>query len=314
MAYRAGAALSDLEFLQFHPTLIVHNGITAGLASEAIRGEGAILTDEKGSPIMRGVHPLRDLAPRDIVARVIEGYIQQGKQAYLDITPISNFRKSFPAISKLCESAGISLENNRVPVSPGAHFLMGGVITDTFGRTTLPGLYAIGETARTGVHGANRLASNSLLEALVFGERAAENILKESDKIYQALSQKERLIEKQNTSCRAPVLPTRKEIRSKISLSLGVERDGEELKSLESWLHGHGAEAHAYADRSCWDRETIERSNMPLTGWLMARSALERTESRGAHYRTDFPHRDQNKWQGKQIIRQIQPKRATVIN
>ncbi|WP_088035852.1 L-aspartate oxidase [Evansella clarkii] len=314
MAYRAGAALSDLEFLQFHPTLIVQNGKTAGLASEAIRGEGAILTDEKGCPIMKGVHPLKDLAPRDIVARVIEGYVRQKKQVYLDITPINNFRERFPAIYKICQDAGISLDSNRIPVSPGAHFLMGGVLTDTFGRTTLPGLYAIGETARTGVHGANRLASNSLLEALVFSERAAESILIEAEKITPAQIRHNQHFEKQNTSCKVPALPSRKEIQSKITVSLGVERNEEKLKSLEAWLQEQGAEYHAYADRTGWNREKIERSNMLLTAWLMARSALERTESRGAHYRTDFPKPDQYAWQGKQIIRQLQPERLPVKN
>ena len=171
MAYLAGAEVADMEFIQFHPTLLYVNGETKGLISEAVRGEGAILVTEDGTPIMEGVHPLKDLGPRHVVSQKIYEYLKNGHKVYLDISNIENFTKRFPSITTICEENGIQLSEGRIPVAPGSHFLMGGIKTDLFGRTSINGLYAIGEAACTGLHGANRLASNSLLEGLYMGEK-----------------------------------------------------------------------------------------------------------------------------------------------
>lgn len=177
MAYRAGAELADIEFIQFHPTLLKHDQYK-GLITEAVRGQGGILLNSKGVPVMNGVHPMKDLAPRDIVSRrLFEEIYKKGEAVYLDITGISNFEIKFPGVTALCKKAGVSLEKGLIPVSPGAHFTMGGIMTDIHGRTSLDGLYAVGECAHTGVHGANRLASNSLLEGAVFAKQSADYIL-----------------------------------------------------------------------------------------------------------------------------------------
>lgn len=178
LAYRAGAKLTDMEFIQFHPTLLFLNGRCHGLISEAVRGEGAKLIRADGSAVMTDVHPRADLAPRDIVAATLFAEIQDGNEVFLDITPIPNFEERFPGITANLDAYHVPFrETKRIPVHPGAHFLMGGIRTDLQGKTNIPGLYAIGEVANAGVHGANRLASNSLLETLVFGEKVAEYIL-----------------------------------------------------------------------------------------------------------------------------------------
>lgn len=176
LAYRAGAHLTDLEFMQFHPTLLVKDDRSYGLVSEAVRGEGGVLIDEHGRRIMEGRHELKDLAPRDVVARVIHEEMQQGHAVYMDIQACGEFRSRFPSITRLCEEAGIELEKGRIPVAPGMHFLMGGIQVNEWGESGIHGLLAIGEAACNGLHGANRLASNSLLEALVTGRRAAMRI------------------------------------------------------------------------------------------------------------------------------------------
>lgn len=302
LAYRAGGRLSDLEFMQFHPTLIQYKSKIVGLASEALRGEGARLVDKYGNYVMEGEHPLKDLAPRDVVARVIERETNKGNQIYLDITAISNFEKRFPAIYSMCKNSQIPLEDGKIPVVIGAHFLMGGVVTDSFGQTTVPRLFAVGEVARTGVHGANRLASNSLLEALVFSERAGEYILQEWDQFSIKARKSLRLELVPGEYKSMPSFPSKKKIQLHVSRTLGVERTGEELKKLVHWLEGETfIQTHLFADRQKWSKEQLSISNMLITTWLMATAALKRKESIGAHYRVDYPSRDSN-WQGKQII------------
>ena len=176
LAFRAGAELTDMEFVQFHPTLLYANGKGVGLVSEAVRGQGARLVTEDGTYIMEGVHPYKDLAPRHVVSQTIYQNMKKGKSVYLDITSIQNFEAQFPTVTSICKEHGIDLHVGKLPVVPGCHFLNGGIRTDLNGQTSISGLYAIGEAACTGVHGANRLASNSLLEGLYFGDKLAEYI------------------------------------------------------------------------------------------------------------------------------------------
>ena len=176
LAYRAGAELADMEFVQFHPTLLSAGGKGVGLVSEAVRGEGARLVTEDGTYFMEGVHPYKDLAPRHVVSQTIYNKLKEGHTVYLDISSLKDFESHFPTVSSICKENGIDIKTGMLPVVPGCHFLMGGIRTDLNGQTNIPGLYAIGEVACTGVHGANRLASNSLLEGLFFGNRLASFI------------------------------------------------------------------------------------------------------------------------------------------
>lgn len=270
LAYRAGAKLTDMEFIQFHPTLLFLNGRCHGLISEAVRGEGAKLIRADGSAVMTDVHPRADLAPRDIVAATLFAEIQDGNEVFLDITPIPNFEERFPGITANLDAYHVPFrETKRIPVHPGAHFLMGGIRTDLQGKTNIPGLYAIGEVANSGVHGANRLASNSLLETLVFGEKVAEYIL----------TQKTNLIDHPeiplSNQTRTPHLPDKQLLQEKIWETLGITRKPEKITEFLHWLTDFD-----YANHT---RETAEISHMLITAKLIAESALKRTESLGAH-------------------------------
>lgn len=270
LAYRAGAKLTDMEFIQFHPTLLFLNGRCRGLISEAVRGEGAELVRADGSAVMMGVHPLADLAPRDIVAATLFEEIERGNAIFLDITAVSHFEERFPAITASLDAHQVPFrETKRIPVHPGAHFLMGGIRTDLHGKTNIPGLYAIGEVANAGVHGANRLASNSLLETLVFGEKVAEYIhtQKPNPKKYPLIPCA--------SSTKTPHLPNKQLLQEKIWESLGITRKPEKITELLHWL--------ADFDYANYTRETAELSNMIITAKLIAESALKRTESLGAH-------------------------------
>ncbi|EAG8845190.1 L-aspartate oxidase [Listeria monocytogenes] len=270
LAYRAGAKLTDMEFIQFHPTLLFLNGRCHGLISEAVRGEGAKLIRADGSAVMTDVHPRADLAPRDIVAATLFAEIQDGNEVFLDITPIPNFEERFPGITANLDAYHVPFrETKRIPVHPGAHFLMGGIRTDLSGKTNIPGLYAIGEVANAGVHGANRLASNSLLETLVFGEKVAEYIL----------TQKTNLIDHPeiplSNQTQTPHLPDKQLLQEKIWETLGITRKPEKITEFLHWLTDFD-----YANHT---RETAEISHMLITAKLIAESALKRTESLGAH-------------------------------
>ncbi|EAE5700235.1 L-aspartate oxidase [Listeria monocytogenes] len=270
LAYRAGAKLTDMEFIQFHPTLLFLNGRCHGLISEAVRGEGAKLIRADGSAVMTDVHPRADLAPRDIVAATLFAEIQDGNEVFLDITPIPNFEERFPGITANLDAYHVPFrETKRIPVHPGAHFLMGGIRTDLQGKTNIPGLYAIGEVANAGVHGANRLASNSLLETLVFGEKVAEYIL----------TQKTNLIDHPeiplSNQTQTPHLPDKQLLQEKIWETLGITRKPEKITEFLHWLTDFD-----YANHT---RETAEISHMLITAKLIAESALKRTESLGAH-------------------------------
>lgn len=271
LALNAGATLSDMEFIQFHPTLLFIDGHCHGLISEAVRGEGAKLIREDGTAIMEGVHPLLDLAPRDIVSATLANEIAQGELIFLEITAVKNFESRFPGISASLDNHQVPFrKTKRIPVHPGAHFLMGGVRTDLHGKTNIKGLYAIGEVANTGVHGANRLASNSLLETLVFGEKVAAYI--------QANPAKKR---NQSVTPAPPKhllthpLPDKQQLQEKIGIALGITRTEEKLTEFLHW-----ANHFEQANSTC---EEAEISNMLLVAKLIATSALKRTESLGAH-------------------------------
>jgi len=293
MAYRAGAALVDLEFIQFHPTMLSSRGKVYGLISEAVRGEGARLIDNDHQPIMEKIHPLKDLAPRDIVARQIYYALAKGKQIYLDISMIKHFERRFPTIHGMCQKSGISMQKGKLPVAPGAHFIMGGVKTNLNGETTIPGLYAVGETAWTGVHGANRLASNSLLEGIVFANRIADHIIKQTKQ--KSISYSSDFIEPKLS------LPPRAEIQKMMTKYVGIIRDQAGLLHAKEWFEQYLPSLKTKR----WIHlplDEMTKLNMLTVAWLITTSALYRTESRGGHYRKDYPTSEDH-WRKRYITR-----------
>ena len=268
LAALAGARIADPEFVQFHPTAIAVDVDPAPLASEALRGEGAVLVDAAGARFMERQHPLGDLAPRDIVARAIHRQIAGAGGAFLDARAAvgAHFPEAFPAVFAACMAAGIDPRVQPIPIAPAAHYHMGGIVTDADGRTSLPGLFAAGECASTGVHGANRLASNSLLEAAVFGARAGRGAAEEADPKIPILAAKA-----------APDLPDAalQVLRAAMSRHAGVERDAAGLTALLAQID---------------DLEADHGAALPLVAArLVAEAALNRRESRGAHFRADYP-------------------------
>lgn len=294
LAYRAGAVVSDMEFIQFHPTMLYVDGKAVGLISEAVRGEGAVLVTEDGQRLMEHVHPQRDLAPRDIVARAIHAEITKEKRVYLDISMIPHFQLRFPTIAGLCEAHGIDMKSGKLPVVPGAHFLMGGIQTDLAGKTSLPGLYAVGEAACTGVHGANRLASNSLLEGMVFGARLAEAL------------RNERTYDIVHILNAAPPftkpLPAVSQIQAVMMQHVGIVRDETSLTTAKRWFEQFSLPELVNANWALFSEEEVTVASMLITGWLITTSALKRTESRGGHYRSDYPKEEEH-WKKRRIER-----------
>jgi L-aspartate oxidase len=268
MAFRAGARIADPEFVQFHPTAIDIGSDPAPLATEALRGEGARLIDRDGRPFMDRHHPMAELAPRDVVARAIHRQIAEGRGALLDARQAvgEHFPEEFPGVFAACRAAGLDPRREPIPVAPAAHYHMGGVWTDGQGRTSVAGLYAVGECASTGVHGANRLASNSLLEAAVFGLRAGRAARAERDPQTPALPAEP------PPELPPEVLPA---LRRSMSLNAGVERTAEGLERLLGEIDTLAAR-HGEA-------------LVLTTARLVAQAALDRRESRGGHWRLDFP-------------------------
>lgn len=292
MGARAGAVVADAEFVQFHPTAIDADLDPAPLATEALRGEGATIVDADGNRFMAAIHPDAELAPRDIVARAVFNEIKTGRGAFLDCREAigSEFAERFPTVYARCREAGIDPLTDPIPIAPAEHYHMGGLKTDRDGRTTIPGLSAVGEVAATGLHGANRLASNSLLEAVVFGGRTAADI---TATLGDTAASPARLIREPATHL--PDMAAREAACKLIGLTMtdnvGVERTAEGLKTaLETLsLIGDGADGD------------IEISNAVLTARFIAEAALRRKESRGGHYRTDFPEADPAKAQRSSI-------------
>lgn len=303
MAYEAGARLVDLEFVQFHPTVLAATGVPRFLLSEALRGEGARLVNREGEAFMTRYDPDGELAPRDRVARaIVREVTRSGAPVYLTLDSLSPARvhARFPMIASACQRAGFDLARDRVPVGPAAHYVMGGVETDLDGRTSVPGLFAAGEVACTGVHGANRLASNSLLEGLVFGARAA--------------------VAMQAWAADAPAVPPRAAaledapdeveqgvldgvdvdvdaVRQLMWTHVGVVRDGPALAIAgDEIARQQRAVAAAVADAPCLSAATRRTVSLLTVAALTTAAATRRVESRGAHFRSDYSERDDVHW------------------
>ncbi|MBI1351978.1 MAG: L-aspartate oxidase [Actinomycetales bacterium] len=290
LALRAGARIADMEFVQFHPTVMWLGPHAQGqqpLVSEAVRGEGAVLLDSAGTPFMTGVHPLADLAPRDVVAKAIMRRMREEGTAHvwLDgrMLGADTWFQRFPTILDSCRSRGIDPVTDLIPVAPAQHYVSGGVRTDIWGRASIPGLYACGEVACTGVHGANRLASNSLLEGLVFARR-----------IMTALEEDELTV-------REPVAPSgpsglvphalRRSMQQVMDLDAGVLRSAESLSVATGELA-----LLADVGGSSPSTEDWETTNLHQIATVLVRQALLRTETRGSHWREDYPERDDERW------------------
>jgi L-aspartate oxidase len=295
MAFLAGADIVDMEFNQFHPTLLSINGETKGLISEAVRGEGATLVSEDGTLIMEGVHPLKDLGPRHVVSQRIYEFLKKGKQVYLDISKIEEFSKRFPSITSICEDNGIHISDGKIPVAPGSHFLMGGIKTDLIGRSSIDGLYAIGEASCTGLHGANRLASNSLLEGLFQGEQLSKWI-NDTGKEPQVLVQEHFYYPAKEEKTN---LPTIEKIQAFMMERVGIVRNEINLKKQQTWLNQFMVEDINLDKCSPQDMTKVF---MLTIAKLITEAALIRTESRGGHFRSDYPKEDDNHWLRKSII------------
>jgi L-aspartate oxidase len=288
MAYRAGAAVSDMEFYQFHPTAFSEPGAPRFLMSEALRGEGAYLVNAGGERFMQRYHPLLELAPRDVVARAITHEGMSGP-VYLDMRHVEkDLQERFPGISRFLARYRLDLNRDLIPVRPAAHYLMGGVRTDVHGRASLPGLYAAGEVACTGVHGANRLASNSLLEGLVFGALAAEAMI--SDTSGRAATPVKKVLPSagpcEGATPEADVERWVKELRDVMWRYAGLLRDASGLEAAERALAALEA-----AKPQGLSRPAIEARNLLTVARMIVVSAMGREESRGAHYRNDFPQK-----------------------
>ena len=278
MAARAGALIGDPEFVQFHPTAFDIGQDPAPLASEAIRGDGALLVNRSGERFMLRVHPGAELAPRDVVARAVHKEVVSGRGAFLDCGAI-HLKEAFPTAYEVCLEAGIDPSQQPIPIAPAAHYHMGGVVTDARGRTSLTGLWACGEAACTGVHGANRLASNSLLEAIVFGARVAGDIAAREPN-WRAFSEQPDVPETLNIAeaDRAHALRLVTWLRESMSAQVGVERSEASLRAALLSLQEIKAGA-----------ATPQLKNMVTAALLITAGAYSRKESRGAHFRLDFP-------------------------
>jgi L-aspartate oxidase len=298
-AYRAGAELRDMEFMQFHPTVLYVAGSARYLISEAVRGEGAYLRDVNGERFMPAEDPRAELAPRDVVARAIFRTMErtQHPNVYLDLSHLdpAMVQNRFPGIGKVCRSFGLDITTDRIPVRPGAHYMVGGVTVDARGRTTLPGLWAAGEVTSSGLHGANRLASNSLLEGLVYGTlcgRGAAEAARSGARQLAAVPLRSE-IPRDPGGDRLDVADLTNSLRALMVRKMGIVRDRRRL--LE-----------AQRDVGFWRRYALGREFDGKPGWelqnlltvarLMIDAALKRDESRGTHFRSDFPTRDDARW------------------
>jgi L-aspartate oxidase len=307
MAAEMGARVVDLEFIQFHPTVMSVPGSPRFLLSEALRGEGARLVNEAGEPFMTRYEPAGDLAARDLVSRaIVREIVRTRAPVYLSLAHLDAafVRARFPTIAEACADAGLDLARDRIPVSPAAHYIMGGVETDLDGRTSIRGLFAAGEVACTGIHGANRLASNSLLEGLVFGARAAHAMTMSSSD--QQCLPSPVVTWRDATRCHSNCdVPAVDDARDLMWRSCGLLRSGsglqEAVSQLETW---RAAIIMAAAARS--DDEFSRVRSIVTVGLMIARASLRREESRGAHFRSDFPNRDDIKWQ-KHIVDRLEP-------
>ncbi|MBD3368416.1 MAG: L-aspartate oxidase [Candidatus Eisenbacteria bacterium] len=310
MAWRAGVAVRNMEFIQFHPTCLYHPEVRSFLISEAVRGEGAVLTTLAGERFMENEDPRKELAPRDIVARAIDRTMKRtgDKHVYLDITHVDSehVRQRFPNIHAELMRLGIDMTTDPVPVVPAAHYLCGGVAVDLECRTTIPGLYVSGEAAHTGMHGANRLASNSLLEAVVFSERAAVAATGELEERRHALSTSDVREWEGNDAGRVPegvLLDYNWDVVRRLMWDyVGIVRTARRLDLARRRMAAIRREIADYRRRYPVSHDLIELSNISLVGELIIRSALRRRESRGLHSMEDFPERDDERYGHDTIV------------
>ncbi|OBG82363.1 L-aspartate oxidase [Mycobacterium sp. E3305] len=300
LALWAGVAVSDLEFIQFHPTML-YAGAAGGrrpLVTEAIRGEGAILVDPQGNSVTAGVHPMGDLAPRDVVAAAIDTRLKATGDpcVFLDARGIAGFAARFPTVTAACRAAGIDPVRQPIPVVPGAHYSCGGVVTDVHGQTELPGLFAAGEVARTGMHGANRLASNSLLEGLVVGGRAGR-----AAAAHATAAGRTRAVAPEPS---AHTAPERAELQATMSRDASVVRDAAGLTRLSDALAGAPARVIA-------GRRDFEDVALAVAARAVTAAALARNESRGCHHRAEYP--DPAPEQGRSSVLRLADDRNSVL-
>lgn len=299
MAFRAGAELRDMEFMQFHPTVLYIAGSSRSLITEAMRGEGAWLVDRTGHRFMPDYDSRAELAPRDVVSQAIVSQMEktQHPNVYLDLTHLDPLavRARFPGIDEICRKFDLDITRDRIPVRPGAHYMVGGATTDLDGRTTLPGLWSAGEATSSGLHGANRLASNSLLEGLVFGARAGEGASRAARRmpeVYQAAPLVQLPNARQSTES-LDVADIRNSLRSLMWRDVGIRREENRLvdaaETVEHWCR-------YVLSRQFEEPEGWQLQNMLCVARVMIAAALERRETRGVHLRSDFPARDDVHW------------------
>jgi L-aspartate oxidase len=294
MAYRAGAELCDMEFMQFHPTTLYIAGASRALITETLRGEGAILKDSGNQAFMKEYHPKAELAPRDIVSRAILKQMLKtsATHVYLDIRHFNKdkFRKRFPKITELCETFDIDINKEMIPVRPSAHYMIGGVKTCENAETSIKNLYAAGEVASTGLHGANRLGSNSLLEGLVFGKIAGQNASEQIPKQTTHISHPVISFNiPQSNRTRLDVADVTNSLRALMWRNVGITRSDQPLREAQEII-------------SFWQRYVMDKifdkpqgwqcQNMLIVSLLMAYTARQRKESRGVHFRQDYPDTD----------------------
>jgi L-aspartate oxidase len=306
MAWRAGAALRDMEMVQFHPTTLYVAGASRALITEAVRGEGAYLVDRNGYRFMGDYHPSKELAPRDVVSRAIVEQIRKTHHThvYLDVRhlPREEFLERFPQLAKLLEQFEIDASKDLIPIHPAAHYMIGGVDADEFGRASLTGLYAVGEAGCSGLHGANRLGSNSLLEGLAFGARAGTDAARNAKE--DALKFPLKLDHKipPSTKTELDITDVKSSLRSVMWRNVGIERDGQRLSETREII----AFWARYVMDKVFDIQELGAASAAVAGWevqnmlsvaaLVATAAFSRTESRGCHFRLDYPRTDDAHW------------------
>jgi L-aspartate oxidase len=315
IAYRAGAELRDMEFMQFHPTVLYIAGSSRSLITEAMRGEGAFLVDATGYRFMQDYDPRGELAPRDIVAQSIVTQMEKTRHpnVYLDVShmPAAQILSRFPGIAATCKQFGIDITSDRIPVRPGAHYMIGGISVDVEGRTSIPGLWAAGEVTSSGLHGANRLASNSLLEGLVFGAHAGRGASAGAREVadnYHVLPLEFPAVEPAIEPL--DLVDIRNSLTSLMWRSAGVRRDSAGLTAardaIETWCR-------YVLPQQFNTPEGWELQNMLVVADLMIHAALRREESRGVHLRTDFPDTDDANWKRHQVWQRAATKNSCPV-